>query len=103
MTQAVYSNSAPDSAEITSADLVAGIDGLTYRRLDFWCRQGYLRPNEKDPGSGKARTWTTDEAEVVRRMTTLVSAGMKPAAAGQLARLGAGEIDLGGGVLVRLS
>jgi hypothetical protein len=99
----VYSNRAPLSDEITSADLLLTIPGLTYRRLDHWARSGYIRPNEETPGSGIARTWADEEVAVLRRMVRLVYAGMVPPAAAELARRGFGRHEIGPGLVLEVA
>ena len=62
--------------------------GMTYRQLDFWCRQGYLRADEQDPGSGNRRIFDPHEVEVAARMVVYVAAGIPPAVANRAARNG---------------
>jgi hypothetical protein len=59
--------------------------GITYRQLNYWVKRGYLRP-EHDGGSGVARRWPAAEAEIARRMSRLISAGIDVAAAAAFAR-----------------
>jgi hypothetical protein len=66
------------------------VDGVTYRQLDFWVRQGYLRP-EHGGGSGVARRWSDEELGVLERMARLVQGGVVPAVAARIAR---GEAEL---------
>jgi hypothetical protein len=61
--------------------------GLNYRRLDYWARRGYLRPEKDGDGSGFARRWPRSEYDVARAMWRLVSAGMNVPAAARVARL----------------
>lgn len=60
--------------------------GLTFRQLDFWCRQGYLRPIERTGGTGVPRSFPTGELAVAMRMRDLVGCGIKPSTACKLAR-----------------
>ena len=63
---------------------------LTYRRLDYWCQVGYLRPlGEVHPGSGEPRRWPVAELYVAARMVAFINEGFVPAAAAMLARNGA--------------
>jgi len=75
-------------------------DGLTYRQLDYWCRQGYLKPGG-GTGSGSWRTWPDEERAVARLMKRLVDAGLTVEAAHRVARAG-GTYDLGPGVRVHI-
>lgn len=59
---------------------------LTYRKLDFWVRQGYLRPDKATPGTGRAREWTNSELAMARLMAGLVDGGFVPSAAAEHAR-----------------
>lgn len=77
---------------------VPQIDGVTYRQLDYWIRQGYLRVAAE--GSGSCRTWPAAEVRVARIMARLVAAGVRPAAAERIAR-GGKEIAPGVRVLVK--
>ena len=69
---------------------VPDVPGVTYRQLDFWVRQGYLRP-EHAGGSGVARKWPAEEIRVLERMARLVRGGVVPSVAARVAR---GEAEL---------
>lgn len=60
--------------------------GLTYRQLDHWCRQGYLRPSDATPGSGHRRVFPPDEVRVAALMIRLVTAGLTVDGANRAAR-----------------
>jgi DNA-binding transcriptional MerR regulator len=62
--------------------------GITYRQLDYWSRQGWLRPATPANGSGTRREWTNDELAVAARMAKLVNAGLPPNIAADAARKG---------------
>lgn len=82
--------------EISRSDPLFG-EGLTYRQLDYWTRQGYLRPVNPDPGSGVQRRWPEEELVVARLMRRLIAAGLKVEAAHRVARAG-GKAELSPGV-----
>lgn len=65
-----------------TADLIA--EGITYRKIDYWCRQGYLKVDHT--GSGVARDWPARELRVARLMHHLISGGMTTSVAADLAR-----------------
>lgn len=69
--------------QITTDTLVRS--GLTFRQIDFWCKQGYLTPSNGKTGTGNARTFEPDQLRVALRMRDLVGVGMKPAYAHKLA------------------
>lgn len=77
-------------------------EGLTYRRLDYWSRQGYLKPENPTPGSGSWRRWPESERVVARMMVRLTEAGLSVAAAHEVARAG-GRLELAPGVVVEVS
>lgn len=77
-------------------------EGLTYRRLDYWSRQGYLKPENPTPGSGSWRVWPESERSVARMMIRLTDAGLTVAAAHEVARAG-GRLELAPGVVVEVS
>ena len=64
--------------------------GISYRQLDFWVRQGYLKPTHGG-GSGVPREWPEEEVRVAEAMARLVAAGFRPAVAAKVAR---GEVEL---------
>jgi hypothetical protein len=70
--------------------------GITYRQLDYWCRQGYLQP-EHLGGSGVFRQWSKAEVRVVHTMGRLVTAGLLPPVAAKVAR---GEREIAPGIRV---
>lgn len=61
---------------------------LTYRQLDHWVREGYVAAVNPEPGTGRRRYWTAEEAQVVTTMAALVAAGVSPEAATRAARNG---------------
>jgi hypothetical protein len=70
--------------------------GITYRQLDYWCRQGWLKPTlvlddgthapAGEFGSGVPRRWPWSEITVALLMRRLIAAGFTPAAAAVTAR-----------------
>ena len=68
-------------ATVRSSD----VEGPTYRQLDHWVRQGYLRPEGKT-GTGNRRSWSTRERRVALIMSRLVAAGLTPQLAVRVAR-----------------
>lgn len=75
--------------------------GITYRQLDYWTRNGWLRAVEDAPGSGGRREWRPGEKRVAALMLRLISAGFVPEAAHKIAR-SEGVIELAPGVRVRV-
>lgn len=76
--------------------------GATYRQLDYWTRQGFLRP-VGGSGSGFSREWPDAEVAVLRRMVVATAAGLSPAIAEKAARLEDGNfLYLGAGVRITL-
>jgi DNA-binding transcriptional MerR regulator len=71
--------------------------GVTYRQLDLWARNGYLRPIGGSSGSGRHREWPSGEVTIARRMGRLVDAGISHEQAAVFARNGwpRGEIAPG--------
>jgi DNA-binding transcriptional MerR regulator len=60
--------------------------GLTYRKLDYWSRRGYLVSERAKPGSGHPRTWSSDEIAVARAICRLTGVGFTLSAAAKIAR-----------------
>lgn len=58
--------------------------GITYRQLDYWCRQGYLSAGT--PGTGSWRSWSDADREVARLMAALTAGGVTASAAARIAR-----------------
>lgn len=71
--------------------------GLTYRQVDTWTTNGYLRPTTANPGSGRQRQYPASEVDVARTMARLAAAGLTVKAAHTVAR---GERTLAPGVVV---
>lgn len=96
--------SAAEIAAVSLDDMLA--TGLTYRQIDYWCRQGYLRPLEATPGSGKARVWLSTERDVALLINRLLGVGVELQAAVQVARSVAESdtkrVDLGEGVVISI-
>lgn len=62
---------------VNGAQLAAAAD-VTFRRIDFWTRSGYLHPATKAPGSGHQRLYPAGEVAVVRLMRLLTADGLLP-------------------------
>jgi hypothetical protein len=60
--------------------------GVSYRRLDYWARMGYLRPHGEGCGSGRRRAWSEPELRVASVMARLVDAGLALPIAAAVAR-----------------
>lgn len=59
-----------------SLTLQAVIDGgLTYRKIDYWTRKGWLQPAHEG-GTGHNRDWPQTELQVADMMGRLVDAGI---------------------------
>jgi hypothetical protein len=58
--------------------------GITYRQLDWWCRQGYV--HAPSAGSGYRRTIPGPEMQVLQRMGRLVRTGLAVNVAATAAR-----------------
>lgn len=77
---------------------------ITYRQFDYWIRRGYIKLAEPTPGSGRPRPpLDPTEERVVALMAALVSDGVDPAKACEVARdlVASGRSHLGG-LLLRL-
>lgn len=58
---------------LTTRDL-CDLGEVTYRQIDYWCRQNLLTPSVCDTrGSGHARQFTVEDALAVRLIRVLVS------------------------------
>jgi len=53
----------------------ARIAGITYRQLDYWCRQGIIEPTVGAVGSGSRREFSRDEVRLAWAMAQLRSLG----------------------------
>lgn len=59
---------------------------ISYRQFDHWARQGWIRPDGGDPGSGIDRSFSGPEVDIFRIMAPLVNLGFRPSVAAELAR-----------------
>lgn len=70
-----------------STDYLVKRTGLTWRQIDYWTRQGYLRPDDEwARGTGNARVYPDEEMRVALRMRDLTGVGFTPKHAARLAR-----------------
>lgn len=101
-TPARHANTQPVPSELAAL-------GLSYRRLDYWARRGYLHPEHDKPeqayGSGYPRRWPAEELAVAARMTRLLAAGFTLAAAARWARTAPAGIyiEIGPGLLLGIT
>lgn len=76
--------------------------GLTYRKVDYWGRRGYL--NIGAPGSGRRREYPEVELQVATWMYRLTEAGLEVVRAAELARdivtKGRQTVELGPGLVL---
>jgi hypothetical protein len=86
---------------------VKGALGITYRHLDHWSRQGYLRPGRREAGarqsSGSFRAWTSGELKIAALTGRLVHAGLTPAAAANAARAEGGRCEVAPGIWIEVT
>jgi len=73
--------------EVDGWEALRDVPGLTYRKFDYWCTEGYIRfaPRTFDR-SGCVRAITEDEVRVITLMAELVTLGLSPQTAEPLAR-----------------
>ncbi len=78
---------------MSGADLLAA--GLSTRQLVYWVDRGFIRPDNPNPGSGRALWFAPAEVRIALVMAELVAAGFGATAAARLARdpaVGAAEL-----------
>jgi DNA-binding transcriptional MerR regulator len=85
-------------ADWLTSDQVVRQAGITYRRLDYWTRVGYLSPAVPAAGNGSARVWTPWEAEIAGRIRRLSEAGLPVEAAVRYARRDWPDGEIGPGL-----
>lgn len=91
-----------EHADVTfgAAYLAARAD-VTYRQVDLWVGNHYLRPvGPASPGPGERRRFTRAEVEVACRMGRLTRAGLLPELAARVARQPGGRYELATGVWI---
>ena len=59
---------------------------VEYRRLDYWCRRGYLQPQQEGQGSGTWRVWPDREVRVALHILDLLDEGLTLRSAAYRAR-----------------
>ena len=83
-------------------------EGVTYRRLHYWTKMGYLPDEGLTPGTGHPRKWTPARLRMLRLMGKLRLAGIEAPQAGMIAtEMGAqvtGDlvVEISPGVTVRV-
>jgi DNA-binding transcriptional MerR regulator len=85
----------------TRADLLAV--GLTNRQVEFWSRQGYLRTDKTNPGTGSHRNFKHGEIAVAKTMLRLVAAGLTLDAAQRVARAESQPFELAPGITITVA
>lgn len=88
---------------VTGSEELARSIGITYRKMDYWCKLGYLQPLDPEPGSGYERLWPGAELEIARRMGRLAAAGLPLAFAAHLARDAWPAAELAPGITVTVA
>ena len=67
-------------------------EGVTYRRLHYWTKMGYLPAEGLTPGTGHLREWTPARMRMLRLMGQLRMAGLEAPQAGKIATEAAGKV-----------
>ena len=74
-------------AHLLTATEITTSTGATYRQIDHWTRQGYIRTDGRpSPGSGITRQYPVEEAAVVAYMVRACRFGVSPERAAHAAR-----------------
>lgn len=58
---------APEHVDYSTEE-VAEMSGLTYRIVDYWCRQGAISPRVEAAGQGTRRRFSAEQAEWLMRI-----------------------------------
>jgi len=69
----------------TSDDVVRAT-GLTYRQLDHMLRRRYVDVPDPTPGTGNPRHFTAEQLDRIGAIHALISAGLKPSRAAEIAQ-----------------
>lgn len=85
-----------------SVEVALDVCGITYRQLDYWVRQGYIKPKPGATGTGHTRDFSDHEIAVAARMARLIDRGFTPKAAARIARVTPGYVHLGKGIHLHL-
>lgn len=102
------SKAASEGLPACSRHLEAEI-GITYRQIDYWARQGYLKPQRRlnlsgrGPRSGVSRVWPAAEMEIARRMVRLIQAGLGVAHAAAFARESWPKGEIAPGIMLEVA
>ena len=75
---------APTVAKLYTAAETLAVTGISYRRLDHWCRAGYL--DDTATGSGSRRMFTEREVDLIYAVRGLTRAGFNVQPAFDIAR-----------------
>lgn len=60
------------TAHLTSQELISRCPGLTYRKLDYWCKGGCFGEQHTSAGSGTRRQFTEQDlrvAQIINRVS----------------------------------
>lgn len=80
--------------------------GITARQMHYWSAKGYLKPAQKQPGTGNRFQWTETECAIARLMVRLTRAGLIVEVAAATARVsvehGMPEVAIADGITISL-
>jgi hypothetical protein len=71
-----------------TSEQVCDLAKITYRQLDYWTRQDWVKASAQRPGSGNVRFYSATETARVALMAQLVQARIPPELANRLTRRG---------------
>ena len=82
-----YASHQPLPPGLVNGAELADLSGITYRKIDYWTRVGYLvTESQLDPGSGYQRTYRTTEVPIANMIEALTRGGVGAATAHKMAR-----------------
>lgn len=69
-----------------STEDVARATGLSWRQVDWYLSRRYVDHPDPNPGPGQPRTFDDAQLDAIGTVAALVSAGLKPSTAAQVAQ-----------------
>jgi hypothetical protein len=81
----VYHNPRGEHA-VQGAPRLAAMTVASARQIDHWTRKGWIQANIPAPGTGRPLIYSAEEVRVAKIMARLVTAGLTPDRAAEVAR-----------------
>jgi hypothetical protein len=90
----------PRTVPVMSATELAALAHVSYRQIDRWAVQRFIKEEPREAGTGNKRQFRATEVRICQMMAVMVNAGVSAPVAARAARAAILEVDAAGPVFM---